>query len=120
MSHFVEKIKDFLKDADFNRKKIIATIENQTISTTGKDNDGEIIPLIGLTQIKNSMDKKNIFGSSYHYFSGSPKMILKNLKIVQIEELHHLKGDVDILDKDVIEDFKSGKLKGFSISFSSK
>lgn len=115
-----EKLKIFLAEASFYKKEVLFTFKDQTLTTTGVDSDNMRISLVGLQCLKESIDEKNIFGNADHYFSGSPKSKLSNVRIEKIDDLYHLKADMDILDKETLERFKNGELTGVSITFTQK
>ena len=120
MTKCSEKLKIFLEGVSFCKKEILFTFKNQTLTSTGIDSDNMKITLEGLESIQQSIDEKNIFGNSDHYFSGSPKSKISNVRIEKIDDLYHLKADMDILDEETLERFKNGELKGVSITFTQK
>ncbi len=115
-----EKLKKFLEEVSFYKKEVLFIFRNQTLTTTGVDNDNMRISLVGLQSLKKSIDKKNIFGNADHYFSGSPKSKIGNVRIEKIDDLYHLKADTHILDKKTLDRFRNGELKGISITFTQK
>jgi hypothetical protein len=120
MATYHQAIKDLLKNASFNNKKVLHLIKNQTLTTTGMDSENMIMTFEGLQTLKFSMDKKNVFGNTDHYFSGSPKLRMRNIRIEEVKEIHHLKADIDVLDFETLERMKSRELKGMSVSFTQK
>ena len=120
MEIYIDKVKSSLNNSSFYKKEILRTIKGQTITTTGVDSEGFLMTYDNLKEILNSVKKQGFTGNSKHYFSGSPKMIARNPRIVKEKDIYHLKVDVDIIDKGALEEIERGIVKGFSISFTGK
>ena len=112
-----ESIQDSFK-RKFEKKRVFYHIKEQIIASTHKDLTGEKLNKEELESLKDQLSNNMFFGTENHQDFGSPSMIIQKSKIIEKDGEFLLVCSIDLLNKNILDKLKTGKYKGFSISFS--